>query len=292
MCSAGAGFYHVSAYVEEAKRWGIEVRLPSVNHSRMEYTAETRADGRRALRVGLMQVKGLRLETIMAIVRTREESGAFQSLEDFLRRVPVERDEIEGLIKCGAFDQLGDEVRATTRPAMLWRWNLLQREKQKGGPRLRAGFACSPPGMTESLFAGTPVEEASEALEGMPTAEYTQEQKLRYEREILEVCVSGHPLDFLPRNAEVWSDELEKLRGKRVALCGWVVTYRHVGTKSYRNMMFVTLEDQRGVYEAVLFPEAYEKYGGLVFETRALRVTGRVEQEGQVNCDGLAALRK
>jgi DNA polymerase III alpha subunit len=126
----------------------------------------------------------------------------------------------------------------------------------------------------------------------MPTAEYTQEQKLRYEREILEVCVSGHPLDFLPRNAEVWSDELEKLRGKRVALCGWVVTYRHVGTKNYRNMMFVTLEDQRGVYEAVLFPEAYEKYGGLVFETRALRVTGRVEQGEQVNCDGLAALRK
>jgi len=59
MCSAGAGFYHVSAYVEEAKRWGIEVRLPSVNHSRMAYTAETGADGQRALRVGLMQVKGL-----------------------------------------------------------------------------------------------------------------------------------------------------------------------------------------------------------------------------------------
>jgi DNA-directed DNA polymerase III PolC len=297
MCSAGAGFYHVSAYVEEAKRWGIEVRLPSVNHSRMEYTAETRADGRRALRVGLMQVKGLRLETMMAILRTRGESGVFRSLEDFLWRVPVERDEIEALIKCGAFDHLGDEVRATTRPAMLWQWNLLQRGKQKGGPRLRAG---SPPpsaplrasGMTESLFGGTSDEEASEALAGMPTAEYTQEQKLRYEREILEVCVSGHPLDFLPRNAEVWSDDLEKLRGKRVALCGWVVTYRHVGTKNYRNMMFVTLEDQRGVYEAVLFPEAYEKYGGLVFETRALRVTGRVEQEGQVNCDGLAALRK
>jgi DNA polymerase-3 subunit alpha len=142
------------------------------------------------------------------------------------------------------------------------------------------------------VFLSSTQEEASEALAGMPTAEYTQEQKLRYEREILEVCVSGHPLDFLPRNAEVWSDELEKLRGKRVALCGWVVTYRHVGTKNYRNMMFVTLEDQRGVYEAVLFPEAYEKYGGLVFETRALRVTGRVEQGEQVNCDGLAALRK
>jgi DNA polymerase III alpha subunit len=187
-----------------------------------------------------------------------------------------------------------------TRPEMLWRWNLLQGKKQRESPRLRAGFAGSPlpsaplraSGMTDSLFGGAPDEEANDALEGLPAAEYTQEQKLRYEREILEVCVSGHPLDFLPRNGAVWSDELEKLRGKRVTLCGWVVTYRHVGTKNYRNMMFVTLEDQRGVYEAVLFPEAYEKYGGLVFETRALRVTGRVEQDGQVNCDGLAALKK
>jgi DNA polymerase III subunit alpha len=288
MCSAGAGFYHVSAYVEEAKRWGITVRLPSVNRSRMEYTAETGADGRRALRVGLMQVKGLRLETILSILRTREESGVFRSLEDFLRRVPVERDEIEALIKCGALDDVSDDTGRRTRPEMLWRWNFLQAK----GKNASAGSAMPLEG-TNTLFAKTRAEDAvSLALEGMPAAEYTQEQKLRYEREILEVCVSGHPLDFLPRNGEAWSDELAGMLGKRVALCGWVVTYRHVGTKNYRNMMFVTLEDQRGVYEAVLFPEAYERHGGLVFETRALRVSGRVEQDGQVNCDGLAPLKK
>ncbi|MBI3406487.1 MAG: hypothetical protein HY046_13625, partial [Acidobacteria bacterium] len=58
-----------------------------------------------------------------------------------------------------------------------------------------------------------------------------------------------------------------------------------------RNMMFVTLEDQRGVYEAVLFPEAYERYGGLVFESRLLRVTGRIEAELTVNCDKLEVVR-
>src|SRR5258707_6052177 len=90
MCSAGAGFYHVSAYVEEAKRWGIAVRLPSVNHSRMEYTAEDGGDGKRAMRIGLMQVRGLRIETITAILRARGEGegGEVCSLEDFLRRVP------------------------------------------------------------------------------------------------------------------------------------------------------------------------------------------------------------
>src|SRR5260370_37452486 len=100
----------------------------------MEDTAETGADGRRALRVGLMQVKGLRLETILTIVRTREESGAFRSLEDFLRRGPIERDEIEALIKCGAFDEVGNGMGAAKRPGMLWRWNLLEGKKQRDEP--------------------------------------------------------------------------------------------------------------------------------------------------------------
>ncbi len=284
MCSAGAGFYHVSAYVEEAKRWGIAVRLPSVNHSRMEYTAEDGGDGKRALRVGLMQVRGLRAETITAILRARGEGGAFQSLEDFLRRVPVECDEIESLIKCGAFD----EVCNMTRPAMLWRWNLLQAH----GKNVLPG-AVALAENAKTLFAtANPQDAINAALAEMQTPEYTIEQKLKYEREILEVCVSGHPLDFLPRNGEAWSDELPGLRGKRVTLCGWVVTYRHVGTKNYRNMMFVTLEDQRGVYEVVLFPDAYDRYGGLVFETRTMRVTGRVEPDGQIKGEKLEALKK
>jgi DNA polymerase III subunit alpha len=338
MCSAGAGFYHVSAYVEEAKRWGIAVRLPSVNHSRMEYTAEASsaaeakhaaakrrqtgmsvplcAEGKRALRIGLMQVRGLRVETIVAIVRAREEGGAFRSLEDFLRRVPVERDEIEALIKCGALDDVDDPardlsgepangtVRGISRPEMLWRWNFLQ-AGSKSAQMLRGKNAQplqsrnAQPGVavlhrgSETLFADAGGGDAiGEALAGMPAAEYTLEQRLRYEREILEVCVSGHPLDFLPRNGEAWSDELDGLRGKRVTLCGWVVTYRHVGTKNYRNMMFVTLEDQRGLYEVVLFPDAYDRYGGLVFETRAMRVTGRVELGGQINGEKLEALKK
>jgi DNA-directed DNA polymerase III PolC len=287
MCSAGAGFYHVSAYVEEAKRWGIAVRLPSVNHSRMEYTAEAGENGKRALRVGLMQVKGLRVETITAIPRAREEGGAFRSLEDFLRRVPVECDEIESLIKCGALDEMGDEACRMTRPEMLWQWNLLQAADKD--VRVRAAVPMgSGQGFLPVLFS----TEEKTGQTRMSVPQYTLEQKLRYEREILEVCVSGHPLDFLPRNGEAWSDELPGLRGKRVTLCGWVVTHRHVGTKNYRNMMFVTLEDQRGVYEVVLFPDVYDKYGGLVYETRTMRVTGRVEPDGQIRGEKLEALKK
>ncbi len=288
MCSAGAGFYHVSAYVEEAKRWGIAVRPPSVNHSRMEYTAETLTGGKKALRIGLLQVKGLRLETITAILRARETGGVFRGLPDFLRRVPLERDEIEALIKCGAFE----EVCAMTRPELLWQWNLLQVKRPGAAPRLRTPSGSEPCGTAELLFSQAVSEDGLDVtLREMPAPEYTPQQKLHYEREILEVCVSGHPLDFLPRNGEIWSDALEGLRGERVALCGWVVTFRHVGTRNHRNMMFITLEDQRGLFEAVLFPGVYERFAGLVYETRALRVTGRVEPGGQIHCEALAPLR-
>jgi DNA polymerase III alpha subunit len=125
----------------------------------------------------------------------------------------------------------------------------------------------------------------------MPLANYTPELRLRYEQELLEVCVSGHPLDLVPRNGETWSNELTASpRGnnnRRFTLLGWLITFRHVGTKDFRNMMFCTFEDQRGTFEAVLFPEAYERYGALVFETRTMRVTGRIEQEGQLNCEKL-----
>src|SRR5437879_8049269 len=180
MCSSGAGFYHVSAYVEEAKRWGIEVRLPSVNHSRMEYTAEDGEDGKRALRVGLMQVRGLRVETITAILRARGEGGAFPSLEEFLRRVPVGRDEIESLIKCGAFDEMGDEMtddtRRMTRPELLWRWNLLQADKSA------QARASVPIGVGQAFLPVVFADEEKNGQTRMSVHQYTLEQKVRYER--------------------------------------------------------------------------------------------------------------
>ena len=283
MCSANAGFYHVSAYVEEAKRWGVEVRLPSVNRSRLEYLTEP-CDGStgRAIRIGLMQVKGLRAETIQAILHSREERGAFRSLEDFLARVPVERDEIESLIKCGALDEFGE-----TRPALLWGLNLAR--ARRTAPQMQTSLRT-----LDLLFPAVERDPGDVCATGvmLPRADYTREQRLAYEQEILEVCVSGHPLDLVERNSEVWSTELDAHRGRRVTLLGWLITFRHVGTKDYRNMMFATFEDQRGVYEAVLFPEAYARYGGLVFETRMMRVTGRVEADGQMNCGKLEAVRK
>ncbi len=309
MCSSGAGFYHVSAYVEEAKRWGIPVLLPSVNHSRAEYSVEPLAAGetgangngsasaKKALRIGLMQVKGLGAETIAAILAARQREGNYRSIEDFLRRVRAGRDELTALVRCGAFDDVptgeisaasggadSASPHAITRPMRLWQLHLAL-------ARRAAESAKAPGARPGDLFPGAePAESAGDSGEIPLLADYDQEQHLAAELELLEVAASGHPLDALPRNGEIWSTELARHVGRRVQLLGWLVTFRPVGTKDYRNMMFLTLEDQRGIYEAVLFPDAYERYAGLIFETRLLRVSGRVEDEAQIHCDKIERL--
>lgn len=272
MCSAGAGFYHVSAYVEEAKRLGLRVLLPCVNRSRLEYTAE---DG--ALRIGLMQVKGLGVKTVEAILAARAERPS-ASLEDFLRRVTIEFSEAESLIKCGAMDCFGE-----TRPALLWKlnwlWTRIPARREQTASAEGELFQDRVPPLSQPVVP---------ALE-----DYSREQRLAYEQEILEVFASGHPLDRVARNGETWSVELERLAaasGRRVTCLGWLITYRHVGTKNYRNMIFLTLEDQRGTFEVVLFPEAYERYGHLIFRSRILRVAGRVEADGQLNGEQVEAI--
>src|SRR5258708_12698504 len=94
-----------------------------------------------------------------------------------------------------------------TRPEMLWRWNLVQEDKSA---QARASVAM---GVGQAFL---PVVFATKEKNGqtrMSVPQYTLEQKLRYEREILEGCVSGHPLDFLPRNGQAWTDDLPALPG-------------------------------------------------------------------------------
>jgi DNA-directed DNA polymerase III PolC len=326
MASSGAGFYHVSAYVEEAKRWGIPVLLPSVNDSRLEYTTEPAdvagaapcaAAAARAIRVGLMQIKGLRTETIEQIIASREERGPYRSLEDCLTRVRFEQNEVEALIKCGAFDCLRDAAHPEwTRPALLWQWSLLHARMNSCAARGAPGTEeaalfpiAAPPELALSQTEAPPLavnprtgvnargEPLAVNARGEPLADYSREQRLAREQEILEICVSGHPLDRVARNGETWSTDLPAIRagdaglpagtarGRRVTLLGWLVTFRPVGTKTGRNMMFLTLEDQRGLFEAILFPDDYERYAAVVFETRLLRVTGRIENDEQIRCD-------
>lgn len=103
------GFYGPGDYLEEARRCGVEIRLPDVNASEIEFTACGHA-----LRIGLLQVKGLAAASMRAIVESRRRDGPYRSLAEFLCRVPLSRPEAEALVRCGALDSL-----RRTRPELL-----------------------------------------------------------------------------------------------------------------------------------------------------------------------------
>ena len=271
VCSSGAGFYHVSAYVEEARRMGLEVLPPCVNRSQIAYAAENCG---RAIRIGLMQVKDLRASVMESILEARRKEGAFPSLPDFLRRVEAERGEVETLIKCGAMDCFDH-----TRPEMLWRleqiWEKIAQQK-KGSWKTW-------------LFPQPGPAEPAALLPRIP--DYTPQQRLRIEQETLDVFATLHPLDFVSAQGSTPAAELAARRRQTVSILGWMITHRRVGTKNMKNMLFVTLEDRTGVVEVVLFPEVYEKYGSVIYESGLLRATGRVEADGQLNCHRLEAVQ-
>jgi len=221
------GMYPKRVHLEEAKRLGIEVLLPCVNRSRRDFTIE---EGR--IRVGLDQVKGLSTATVEAIVEQRRVRP-FESPADLIARIRPAEKEVENLVLCGAFDFTG-----RIRPELIWETKVASRlaRKRTGQPPTWPGLAC-PPALRD----------------------YSPEQKVRHELEILGLSVTCHPLELIrPHLATlgiVESRDLPRLVGKRVLAAGILAAVREAETRTGK-MHFITLEDEWGIFEAVLLPDA------------------------------------
>jgi len=265
----GGGFYGAAAYVLEARRWGIPVRLPHINRSGRDYVAEGRA-----VRVGLAQVRDLTAATVDRILAARRD-GPFVSFVDFLARVPAERPELENLIRCGALDCF-----EFSRPELLWRLAVLhepvKRRRESLGGRL-LGFddvtaLVFPDAITPRIPDFTPLE------------------KLRQEAEVLGLYVSDHPLELhraeLAGLARDRAADLSAKAGRRVRLAGWLITQRRVFAKNKQYMKFLTLDDESGLFEAVLFPECYREWGHYTADYGAFIVEGQaVDEFGSVTVE-------
>ena len=255
--SNGGGYYSQGEYLEEARRMGIEILPPCVNESRVRHRGRGRA-----LRIGLMQVKGLSAETAEKIVAGRP----YRSLEDFLEKAPASRDEIETLVRCGAMSNFG-----RTRPELLWELKLLRPKE-----------------------TGSHDGDARELIRRLPRiSEYDLPRRIALELETLDLAVSGHPLEmFGPHVAEaldarsagrriIRSIDLPRRVGEEVDIIGWKVTWKSTRTmKTMEEMIFVTFSDQWGRFEATFFPEAYRRAARvLVRSPGPFLIRGRVESE-------------
>ena len=250
------GYYSPFAYVSEARRMGLKVLLPDVNESRREYFGKDRS-----IRVGLMQVKGLREAGLEALLLERKRRP-FASLEDFLCRVDIDPSDTKLLIKAGAMDSI---ARGATRPEMIW--------KTLAWLAARAGRRA----MERSLFP---------ELEPVPAPrvpQYNERTILEHELETLDFLISRHPLTLyrepLSSLRHVRASDLRRHVGRRVTVVGWWVSGKVVTTKDDEPMEFISFEDTTALYETTFFPQAYARFCHMLNRSRPYVLTGLVEED-------------
>ncbi len=255
--SNGGGYYSPAVYVSEAKRMGIKVLLPSVNHSQYYYDG-----GSMAIRIGLMAVRNLSVNSARQIVEEREKGGKFASLADFLSRTRIGYEEAATLIKCGAFEEFGK-----TRPTLMRQLDVYFRYRDFYNQK------------QSDLFANTNLNDLEASIE--TSREYSLQEICAAEYEILGYMVSRHPLDFfdeIVRSKEVVkSSEMEKYAGKKVKMVGWFMASKRIKTRKGKVMKFLSLEDLQGTFEAVLFPDVYEKFAEKTLSMGPYLLEGKIE---------------
>ncbi|MGR3177475.1 MAG: DNA polymerase III subunit alpha [Candidatus Anammoxibacter sp.] len=265
------GMYEKRVHIEEARRTGIAILHPCVNRSEQEYTIE---NGK--IRVGLMQIKGLSLKVIDQIIVKR----LFSSLSDFLRKVKASQKETESLISCGAFDFTGE-----TRPQLMWKLTMRNVDFRFGIAELglrNAGCRLKSTGQNANGQT-TMLNLKSETTNSPVLNDYQPERKFWDEYKALEIFINHHPMVIFKRNSTkngfIDSRALHANTGKKIRISGILDAIRKTDTKRNERMMFVTLEDEKGVFEVTLFPSVYKKYSYLLKDYGPYIIEGKVENQ-------------
>ena len=279
----------VARYVEDARQAGLKVLPPDVNHSQWEFTIEALPDepDREGIRFGLGAIKHVSHNGVDEILRAREEGGPFADLSDFLQRVDlrvVGKRSLESLIKAGALDRFGDRAALLAALDRMMALNARAMRDRDAGQLSLFGAT-----------ADTPAPIAPIALE-LPDLQVTSSERLAWERELMGVFLSEHPLseyvDLLPRVVTHTTAQLAKARGgRKVRLLGVVTRVKPHTTKKGEAMAFVTLEDLEGTAELVVFPKVWRRYQDLLQEGRVVVVVGKVDkrrEEATVLVDGVS----
>ena len=274
----------VAGYIYACKQMNIGILPPDVNESQMEFTVE---NGK--IRFAMAAIKSLGRPTIQAILKERGENGSFISMQDFVTRMShaLNRRAIENFVKAGAFDTFGH----TRKSMMIVSESMLDSAIKHNKDSMTGQM---------SLFDFA-AEEDKKAFEiRIPdVAEYTKEELLGYEKEILGVYVSGHPLDEytgmvnkyitnVSSDFEV-DDELgeTKARDGATATIGGLITEKTIKTtKKGQLMAFLTVEDVVGTVEVVVFPNSFTANRVVIDHAEKVFVTGKV----QANVDENAKL--
>ena len=250
----------------ECRHMGLDVLSPDVNESFVEFAV---VPDKQQIRFGLAAVKGVGVAAVEEILRAREE-GEFKDIDDFVTRVStakVNKKSWEALVKSGAFDSFGDRSDLLFNlEDILAYGSKLQKERLSG---------------QVDLFGALMGNDSVRAKLELRTApvKYTEKEQLMWERELMGLYISAHPLDkyeaFFDEQTIPLSQVTPKIDGQTVTVGGLVTTLRTIVTKSGKKMAFVGIEAKTGETEIIVFPSLYDQVGSGLAQDVVLKVSGR-----------------
>ncbi|MFI5240299.1 MAG: DNA polymerase III subunit alpha, partial [Candidatus Saccharimonadia bacterium] len=265
--------------VAECQHMGIEVLPPDVNESFAEFGVVPETN---KIRFGLKAVKNIGNGPIEAILAGREDGGGYSSVEDFAKRVSaseVNKKVWESLIKCGAMDRFADRAKLLTNLDTLVGYAAKAQKNALSGQI--------------DLFGSLGAEEELPALRlNEPDRQLSSPEKLGWEKELLGLYLSHHPLDeyagWLADKSQAIGYINPDMEGSSVKVGGIITTVRKIVTKNNASMAFVGFEDKTGATELIVFPKAYENTPELWQPDQIVFVSGKVnykDREGRVGTE-------
>jgi DNA polymerase-3 subunit alpha len=277
----------VTTFLAECKRLGIPILPPDVNHSMIDFDIQTLEDGSRGIRFGLIAIKNAGQGALQHILNARDEGGPFRDLTDFCQRVDlraVGKRTVESLIKVGAMSMMG------TRPQLLAGLDRMVSYSADHHKAKDIGQV--------SMFGGETSSFGNDnLLDNLPNIEeVSQRDMLNWEKELLGLYVSSHPIDpvsdMLKHLRPNYTHELKELGENHhempVKLVALVAGLRKLPTKNHDMMAIATLEDRYGQIDCVLFPRTWKQYEEMVAEGHVILVSGKLDVsrgEPQVICE-------
>lgn len=264
----------ISEIINECGRMGIDVLPPDINESFVDFGV---VPGTKTIRFGLVTIKNFGAGIADTIVEERKANGPYQDMEDFLKRIHdrnLNKKSLESLIMAGAFDRFGERgMLLANAEGMLGFHREHQSQKESSQDSLFGGIATAGEGELALVLAPpTPIA-----------------QKLIWEKDLLGVYVSGHPLDDYEEEIKKRTDiaeikkavyekeELAVLRMKgELVTAGMITTIRELMTKKGDRMAFVTLANQRDSIEMVIFPNLYAEQRDLLSVGACVAIKGKL----------------
>ena len=267
----------VALEIAECEKMGIAVLPPDVNESYSIFTMVVSEETQKTprIRFGLQAIKNVGEHVTKVIIHERKNRGHFKNLEDFLTRVQdkdLNKKSLESLIRCGALDKFGDRFQMLDNLDKLLKFNKKN----------------SPDENQPDLFAASGVA-AKATLTLEPVQPQDNNLKLAWEKELLGIYVSEHPLKevahLLPPDITPLKNLSLKGQGETVKAAGVINKIKRVITKKGQPMIFVTLEDEAGSTEVLVFPNTLEKTKDIWLEDKIVMIEGKITDK-----DGVAKI--